>query len=183
MEKKYNKIKRGFSLVEVLISLLVLSIGISSVLFLMTANTKNSINAKNQIIASELAQEGIELVRNLKDNGEATLDALNALGSPYNDKRIDYTSSALNMGVGTDKRLYLNGGFYTHTNGAGSVPTKFYRTIYLTVTGTKALSTREIEVTSYVTWKNNGFASITGFPGTCNIANNCVSVKAVFPDL
>lgn len=181
MEKKYNKIKRGFSLVEVLISLLVLSFGISGVLFLMTANTKNSINAKNQIIASELAQEGIELIRNLKDNEDAALNALNAAGSPYNDRSIDIGSSALNNGG--DKRLYLNGGFYTHANGVGSIPTKFYRMLYLTVTGVAPL-TREIEVTSYVTWKNNGFTSIlAGLPGTCTVANSCVSVVAVFPDL
>ncbi|HBI33892.1 MAG TPA: hypothetical protein DEA43_02665 [Candidatus Moranbacteria bacterium] len=178
MKKKYNKIKQGFSLVEVLISLLVLSIGISSVLFLMTANTKNSINAKNQIIASGLAQEGIELVRNLKDNNPATFTTDI---TTQNDYRIDYTFSYdafrnSNNASNAQKQLFLNGnGFYSHSNGVGAISTKFYRKISVSIA---TVSLKKVAtITSYVSWNDSGI------PAVCNVANKCVSVVAVLPDL
>ena len=165
--------KRGFSLVEVLFTLMVLSVGIAAVAALMTANIKNSTNAKNQIVASNLAQEGVELVRNLKDNKEINLDSLPA--GTYDNQRIDKTMTAINSGA--DKRLYLNGGFYTHT--ATGTPTKFYRSVSLLITGDKAAipsSTRITTVTSFVSW------NATGSFSPCNVANQCVSVVSVIPD-
>lgn len=177
MKNKKNKcirVRAGFSLVEVLLALMILSVGISTVAILMTANTNSSINTKNQVISSELAQEGIELVRNLKDNN--ALDSLTAVGSPYN-KIIDKSGTFADVSA-NNKKLYLNGGFYTH-NAAGT-PTKFYRAISLSVTGDKAalpLSTRVITATAFVSWNP------TGSIAPCNIANQCVSVVSVLPDL
>jgi prepilin-type N-terminal cleavage/methylation domain-containing protein len=174
--KKFLSPRKGFSLVEVLLSLMVLSIGISGITILMTTNIKNTIVAKNQIIASSLAQEGIELVRNLKDSRDVSMDVFVA-GPAYIDKSIDNTG--LNMNSAAAKRLYQKNGLYSHDSSGTATATKFYRKVEFVVTGIAGPpSTRVITVTSYVTWKSGGT-----FAGTCNIANECVSVISVLQDL
>lgn len=76
MRKTVKKIKTtsraGFSFIEVMLSVFVVAIGIIASIQLMSANLQQTLDSKNQIIASELAQEGIELVRNMRDNNWAT---------------------------------------------------------------------------------------------------------------
>jgi len=189
--KKYKTARRGFSLIEVLVTVFILAIGLVAVSTLMADNIKSSENAKNQIIASQLAQEGVELVRNMKDNG--------LLDPSYSDSsactpaskcinlRIDKDDTIFNTNNTLDKQLYLNGNFfYTH---AAGTPTKFYRRIDLTVAGAKATTNRVITATSYVTWNNMGFTvaagivDVSGNITNCNIGNKCVSVVSVMPDL
>lgn len=63
--------KPGFSIAEVLISMLVFSVGMVSVANLMLGSLKSSVDSRNQIIAAQLAQEGAELIRNYRDNNLA----------------------------------------------------------------------------------------------------------------
>lgn len=166
--------EQGFSLVEVLLSMLVLSVGIAGILVLMTSNIKNSITAKNQIIASGLAQEGIELVRNLKDNNPEDFKSSGANYKINGDYRIDVDTSYAAFVPGGDTRLYLptSGGIYSHASGAGTVATKFHRKIEI---ANDAVD-ENVRVVSYVSW--NG----TGIPATCNVGNKCASVQTVLPD-
>lgn len=169
-------VRRGFSLIEVLVTLLILTISITGVTFLMTKNIASVQNSKNQIIAAMLAQEGIELVRNLKDNE----DPSHPLTASVNCM-ISRTMTAIDCSP-NDKRLGLNSGaqgFYEH--GAGS-PTKFFRRVDIEIDGSLGNpSTRVITVTSYVTWNNVGFNF--SLPGGCTTANKCVSAVSVMPDL
>ena len=167
-------VRRGFSLIEVLVTLLVLTISITGVTFLMAKNIAGVQNAKNQIIASMLAQEGIELVRNLKDNAETINNCSNC--------RISMLSTTVESV--SDKKLYLSGNFYRHSGGGTS--TKFYRRVDVNVAGDATLnpSTRVITVTSYVTWNNKGFIDELNDPiNNCTTANKCVSAVSVMPDL
>ena len=160
--------KGGFSLIEVLVTLLVLTISITGVTFLMAKNIAGVQNSKNQIIASMLAQEGIELVRNLKDNKETIVNCSNC--------RINMLST--NVEPVSDKKLYLSNNFYRHGSGTS---TKFYRRVDVSIAlvGT----TNEIKVTSYVTWNNVGFGGLSNITVDCTTANKCVSVTSVMPDL
>jgi prepilin-type N-terminal cleavage/methylation domain-containing protein len=171
-----NKNKKGFSLIEVIVTLMVLTSGISAVAVLMTGNINSSDNAKNQIVAAQLAQEGVELVRNLKDNRNAALYGIT--DGSHDDYRIDEAMANLDTDTFSDKRLYLNANHFYKHNAAGTA-TKFFRSISLLVEGDNTLipSTRVFTVTSYVSW--NG----SGIPATCNIASKCVSVVSVLPDL
>lgn len=157
-QKKY---KSGFSLVEVLVSLLILSFGIVGISALMVKNIKTSVDAKNQVIGSELAQEGIELVRNLKDNG-TTL----SFGDYIVDKSV---SSSLTALTGSNSRLYSKNGLYVHDS-SSSVATKFYRKIVISI------GSDSIVIGSFVRWDSGG-----SFPTVCNLGNSCILTISVLP--
>lgn len=184
LKVKYRMSESGFSLIEVMIAIFVLSLGLVAISFLMVNNIKSSENSKNQIIASQLAQEGIELVRNMKDGKIAALDNLSAGSYVY---MIDTAGTFIENNSDPNKfKLYLNNFFYTHES-SGGTPTKFYRSIYLDITGDKdhdPYSTREIKVTAYVSWNGKGFIDeLQNVDATkCTIGNKCLSVVSVLSD-
>lgn len=58
----------GFSLVESLVSILLLSMAFTAVTGLFVVNISSASVVRNNFIAGALAQEGIELARNLRDS-------------------------------------------------------------------------------------------------------------------
>jgi type II secretory pathway pseudopilin PulG len=63
----YPNITKGFTLAEVLVAIFILVTGIIGVSFLIT-NTISSVNhSSKKLVAAYLAQEGIEIVRNIRD--------------------------------------------------------------------------------------------------------------------
>ena len=69
-----NKKRKGFSIGEVLLAIFVLSIGMIATFSLFNAGIKNLQNERDLIVASLLAQEGVEVVRNIRDNNWAERD-------------------------------------------------------------------------------------------------------------
>ena len=154
---------RGFSLIEVLFSLLVFSFGAISILGLMVSTTKNEVLSKDQIIAAQLVQEGMELTRNLADNKYAL-----ASGTYRVDYLVDNINANGRFSSSADKRLYLKNGYFSHDSTGTS--TKFYRKIETDVS-----VANQITITSTVFWGDT-----TGtFPATCNIATKCETAKVV----
>ncbi len=175
LKKKFKKentltgLKRanGFSLIEVLFTLLVFSFGILSVVSIMTSSIRVSMTAKNQVIAAQLVQESLELVKNLNDNGVLVN------GSNYSSYRIDENVAVSPavirfVSAGGAYRLYLDvNGFYSHTVSAQT--TKFSRRVDISgaVAGQRT-------ITSTVSWDGSG-----GFPASCNVSNKCVTAILV----
>jgi Tfp pilus assembly protein PilV len=162
--KLKNKKYQGFSFIDSILAIFILSVGIITVLELMSSSIRVSLEAKNYNIAVSLAQEGAELVRNVRDNSWSSFSSLIS-GSKSNCK-IDINSSSIsdcnNGNSVSNRRLYLDSnGFYTHTAGSG---TRFYRKIGLSKNGND-----EYEVTSMVIWGGNSFPSIS----SCDEANHC----------
>lgn len=60
--------KKGFTLIETLVAITVLTIAIVGPMSLAISSINSVKIVKNQVIAFYLAQEGIEYVRNLRDN-------------------------------------------------------------------------------------------------------------------
>jgi prepilin-type N-terminal cleavage/methylation domain-containing protein len=175
--KNKSKNKKGFSLLEVIISAFVLSVGITAVLGLMASNIKYSIDSRNSIIASELAQEGAELVRNIRDNNFLSspsypfLELTNANGLCI-DKNTD-TKGDPSLSCSNGNRLYYQSNFYSH-NGTSGNETKFYRKI--NIADDSSGSGGKL-VTSTVWWDGNSDA-----PSSCNIASRCISVIEILTD-
>ncbi len=148
---KYNR--KGFSLIEVITILFVISLGLVGVLTLIVQNIQGQQFNKQNIIAHQLAQEGIELIRKVRDSNWLTGANWNenlAAGDyymDYNDSIPTATSSA--------EVLYLDANnFYTHDSGDAVSTSIFSRQISLAVN-----STSSIQVISQVDWgdKNKTF--------------------------
>lgn len=58
---------RGFTLVETLVAISIFTVSILGLLAVLTQGMVNTSYAKQKIVASYLAQEGIEYIRNLRD--------------------------------------------------------------------------------------------------------------------
>lgn len=178
-----TKSRRGFSLGEVLLAGFVLTTGLLATSALMVKSLKNSFETRDTIIAVELAQEGVELVRNVRDNNLA------AGGTGFaafgNDKhcRIDYDDTVTSMldcttsqGSAPRYTLQYSGGFYQHNNTSAE---RFFRYIYINNAG----SGSEIKylVRSFVYWGGGASgtfklvdAGVNGNTVNCIVAKKCV---------
>ncbi len=67
-EQSYLKSSPGFTLMEVMLSVSILSMGIVASFALIASSMAKFSSASNKIIASNLAQDGIERVRNVRDD-------------------------------------------------------------------------------------------------------------------
>lgn len=124
---------------EVVLAIAILSIGLLGVAKLFAGSLNRTFENRDDIIAAGLVQEGIELVRNKRDN--------NVLADP-NDP-FSGISPTCNLGyrqtscISGSTGLVLNGsGFYEQTSGAS----KFRRIIKTGGSGDT------ITVTAYVSW-------------------------------
>lgn len=134
MSNKIIKNNSGISILEVVVAILIITIGLVGVLSLVIQNIQVQYVNKNVLIASGLAQEGLELVRNVRDLNWLTPDYAwdkDIVGD--GTYTIDYggRGSIINVSGINDAatRLYIDSnGFYTHTS-LNNVPTNFYRLI------------------------------------------------------
>ena len=163
---------------EVILSVFILSIGLVTIVSVMTGSLRHSLGTRDAIIAAELAQEGIELARNVRDNDFA--DGGNGFpgtsfqtNQPYcridwNDTRLRCRDSAWSPGsVRYD--LQYSGGLYAHAVGGGVA--KFARYIYVNYDDT--VGQENAIVRTFVTW--TGFTPPDdGSPTGCTIASACV---------
>lgn len=141
-----HQFKRGFSLLESIVAIAVLMIGVSSAIAALNQSVALSPKIKNKVIAAHLAQEGIELVRNIRDNnwtsGAASWDVgLNAgSGCVQYDSDIFDTSCASFL-------MKFDGAHYIHTSDASAI---FSRQINIT-----NISANEMKVESMVNCGQN----------------------------
>jgi len=70
---------KAFSIIEVLVGIFVFSLGLVAVFMLLSSSmTLNELN-KNKILASNLAREQIELLRNIRDTNYQRLQPWNLI--------------------------------------------------------------------------------------------------------
>ena len=126
--KKIKKAKTGQSLLEMIFAISILLIVVSAVLALTTANIFGQRESEVQIIANNLAREGIEVVRNIRDSN--WLEGQNwDFGLEGSGKAIlDYNSRQLNFNNCVDDLLYFDENIYRHT---GSKQSLFHRCLTL----------------------------------------------------
>jgi len=74
---KQNKLQKGFSVIEALVAIAILSVAVAAPLTVASRGLIAAVHAKNQITAFYLAQEAVEFIRNRRD--EATLSGINWL--------------------------------------------------------------------------------------------------------
>lgn len=64
--------KKGFTLLETLFAILILTTGFFSTFSLLRKSISTTTTSVNQLISTNLAQEGIEIVRNIRDSQYVT---------------------------------------------------------------------------------------------------------------
>jgi hypothetical protein len=188
MNGRRKKLK-GFSLGEVILSVSVLTVGILPVISSMTGGFRTSLESRDIVVASGLAQEGTELLKNVKDNnvlaGSASLSAwLPSSGSSWNDCRIDAKDTVLapghriSCGFGASSlRLFMPASGVLGHNNAGT-GTKFYRRIFLDYGGS---GNERVTAISAVYWGQSYSPSgtLTDVRDNCKIRNKCVYAESV----
>ena len=72
--------QRGFTLLETIVALFVLAVALSGSISALLVNSFTSNQIRNGLIANNLTQEGLEIVRNLRDSGWYTSNDPSAFG-------------------------------------------------------------------------------------------------------
>ncbi len=164
---------RGFSIGETVLSAFVLTAGLLAVSGLVTTSMGSSFASRDSIIATELAQEGIELVRNVRDNDFAIGGTgFTSFSNANKHCRIDYNDpiTSLNcqasQGAASRYTLQYSGGFYQYNNTADE---KFSRYIFVNYNNASVSAI----VKSFVYWGTYTPPS-SGSSADCHSDNDCV---------
>lgn len=177
---KIKRNKKGFSLLESILSVFLVSMGLVVAIKLLTLGVSQSMKNRDQFIASLLAQEGVELVRNIRDNNWVDNDPMTKSFSKYPSTDrirciIDKDDTDVSGSCGSpDMQLFLNGGYYV--KGSVGSKTKYFRRIKFDYCNSSGCSITDrdnadsVLVTSLVSW--NGIAPNQD-ETKCNAANSC----------
>jgi len=130
---KYNKLNnKGFTLIEVFVAISILSVGLVGAFGVLPVMIKNQSMNADSFLASQIANEGMEIVRNIRD-GNWLLESDWKLGltTCSGGCEIDYNDISL---VNYQNRfLKVNdNGFYNYESGQNS---KFKRKISILPVG------------------------------------------------
>lgn len=160
-----NKKIAGFTLLETLVTIVVISIGIMGSINLLNNSFQLATIAKNRLIAADLSQEGFELVRNVRDSNYLKNDPwLKNLSNCVNPNwcLID-TPSGLGTPLPSIQSMDLNQGQICFNSGRGyysiscsinsGEAVNFRRAIQITEIGN---GSRGIKIISRVSWKEKG---------------------------
>jgi hypothetical protein len=139
--------KNSFTLLEAIFAISILIFTLTGSFALISRLLAFSPQIQSKLIASYLAQEGIEIVRNLRDNN--WLNSAPSWNDGLGNGKYEANYNSLTLLPWGDRYLNIDGnGFYSYNPGT---PTKFKRKITLT-----QISPDEIEVLVEVSWQEKG---------------------------
>jgi prepilin-type N-terminal cleavage/methylation domain-containing protein len=158
------KNSRGFTLIETIVAISILSVGIV-IIYGVFYNMYIEASSRNHSLkATYLAQEGVEVVRNMRDNNwisqagdwKQGIDSGNCNDGCYFE--ADYkTGVGAGLSPNVGRLLNVDGqGIYSYDESGDNAPTIFKRKI--TITGSNDLfgSSDVFRVDSTVSWQNSG---------------------------
>lgn len=169
---------RGFSFGETLLSAFILATGMTVIVATISKSLGDSLESRDAVIASELAQEGVELVINVRDNdfaagGNGFTGFDN--GRKHCRRSYDDTGNSVdcdsNQGSASRYTLSYVGDAYKHSDSAES---RFSRYIYIDY-DVPGPGQENAMVRSFVYWDglftppNSG-----GSSANCTLENKCV---------
>ena len=164
--------KKGFSLLEVLMALFVLSVGVTAMLSLITTSITASNRSKKAMVASQLAQEGVELVRNIRDTN-FILGNPSFQGISNGACGLDVSAPTLSCATPTFGLNLVNVAGVNYFLHSGATPSGFSRKIAIFDSGT------DKKILSIVYW-GSGWAVPPADNGSdCQAGKNCVYTEAV----
>ena len=122
---------RGFTLLEVITAIFILTVGIGGAFALLQQTLVTASSASFRLTASYLAQEGLELTKNMRDgvwlsNIRKNPDRVWNASIPNGVWQADYQSTQLNTGYNATPLNIDGNGFYSYSAGT---PSPFIRKI------------------------------------------------------
>ncbi len=142
--------KKGQALIEAVVAVSVLSVGIISILALLNRSLALNRSSAERFVATYLAAEGIEVLKNIVDSNAMRKIAWTS-GIQNGDYEVEYGSNSLVPYQ--DRFLNYDPSTRIYSYGGGSV-TLFKRILRINVIGPE-----EIKVNSIVSWTASGGAS------------------------
>lgn len=154
---------RAFTLVETLIAIAVLAVALIGPFVAVQNALTASYIARDQLIASSLAQEGMEYIRSVRDNnylnGRVWMDELSSYAcygvTPTSYCTVDPTQGDVHSAstamtayssLNNVPKLYLSSNSLYNQQNSGTA-TRFTRTVQM-----RTISDTEVEVTVTVSW-------------------------------
>lgn len=146
------KKQKGFSLIELVAVIFIVSLGLVAMISLIVRVFKYSHLVSSKLEASYLAQEGIELVRNLRDsNWLEGSDWDQGIGTGFFE--IDYNDLGLSSWQGEGRYLKITNGFYGYDDPGKEA--RFKRKIEIQKRTNIGDEPDEIQLSVKVLWEQN----------------------------
>ncbi len=153
--------RQAFTIVETLVAITVLMIAIAGPLVVASKGLNSALFAKDQMIASYLAQESMEIIKNIKDNNLNSTwlspfspTCIKSSGSVPTACDVELLQNSLQPTISTSCvgnlgcSLYLSNSGYGYTHDpSGATMTNFRRYFYL-----ETIATDLSRVTVVVSW-------------------------------
>ncbi|MDD3399754.1 MAG: prepilin-type N-terminal cleavage/methylation domain-containing protein [Candidatus Pacebacteria bacterium] len=147
---------KSFTLIEIIVAIFLVTVGAGAALNVIQTTTSFTSVASDQLTASYLAQEGIEVIRNIRDgnwleqrtNSAIFWDDGISIAEDYN---LDYRSTSfpdISCSMGAEGFLKFDGNFYNCSAGQES---KFKRKITI-----EKPQPDEMTVSVEVSWSERG---------------------------
>jgi prepilin-type N-terminal cleavage/methylation domain-containing protein len=144
------RLRKGFTLIEIMGAIFILTVGIGAAFSLIQQTLAAASLAKDQLVTSYLAQEGMEIVKNIRDTnwlkGKSWDNDLPASPSTYG---LDYLTQALpDPSCASEGYLEFDGNFYRCSTNPNS---KIKRKISI-----EKIGTEKMKVIVEVEWEEKG---------------------------
>lgn len=156
-----RKKKTAFTMIEMLCAIFLITIGAAGVFSLVSQTISFTNTSSSKLVALYLAQEGIEIVRNIRDSNwleaRTNPEILWDDGLPQGDWEADYRTTALTQSyIGRYLNIDTNG-LYSYSSGT---QTKFQRKITISDKANLDGDIEEIpdimKVSVKVSWQERG---------------------------
>lgn len=110
---------KGFTLIEVIVSIAILSVVSAGVMFSISLSLNSAARIKNNLIAANLSQEGLEIVRGIRDQD---WHLGNSFGSSLSNGTyaVDWNSQSLLSFPDAFLKIDSNG-FYNYSSGQDTI--------------------------------------------------------------
>ncbi len=169
MSKYFKQKNGGFTLIETLVAVSIFTVSILGLFAVLTEGISSTIYARQKIIASYLAQEGIEYVRNIRDTyvlyyddtSQEGWDRFKVVMNPCNATNgcgfdTVFPHDVFVCGGSNNCRLSISDGSYSTNSGDDS---GFIRQVWMTTTESNL---NEVRIFSKVEWtQGSGSYNIT----------------------
>jgi len=157
LKKNIFKNNAGFSLLEVMVAISIMTVGLGGAMALITMSMNAGVVSSDRLVAANLAQEGIEVVRSIRDINY-TNDSVrwqtwydNISNGTYS---VQFDSQDFGSSYGTPLYYHTSAGRYDY-NAAGGIASPYKRSIILTRGQTDGSGKLiELKVVCVVTWKD-----------------------------